>query len=135
MDLGEPSKFTTELETKLVPLTVIVKVVSPTVLKVGLILVVVGVPLLTVKVCALESAWTGDGLATVISKVPAVVRSLVNIEAVNWLELTKVVVRELPANFTTAPFTKLLPLTVRVKPVSPAFLLVGEISVVTGVGL
>ena len=56
MDLGDPSKFTTELETKLVPFTVIVKVVSPTVLKVGLILVVVGVPLLTVKTCALLSA-------------------------------------------------------------------------------
>ena len=51
------------------------------------------------------------------------------------MELTKEVVLLEPLNLTLAPFTKLVPLTVKVKPVSPAFAEVGEILVVMGVGL
>lgn len=47
---GEPLKLTTEFETKFVPLTVIVKVASPTVLLDGEMLVVVGSGLVTLTV-------------------------------------------------------------------------------------
>ena len=82
MVLDEPEKFTTELEIKLVPLTVRVKPVSPAVLEVGDILVVVGTGLPTVKVCALDVPPPGVGFVTVISKVPAVVKSPVSMAAV-----------------------------------------------------
>ena len=81
--LFKPSKRTTELETKFVPLTVIVNSASPAVFEVGDIEVVVGTGLLTVKVWAFEVPPPGVGLKTVILNVPAVVRSLVKIVAVS----------------------------------------------------
>ena len=81
--LEEPSNFTTEDETKLVPLTVIVNSASPTVLKVGDIDAVVGTGLFTVNVCALDVPPPGVGLKTVILNVPAVVRSEAGIVAVS----------------------------------------------------
>src|SRR2546425_167961 len=78
-----PAKFTTEFVTKFVPLTVSVKAPSPTFLLVGKMLVVVGAGLLTVNVCALEVPPPGVGFVTVMLNVPAVVRSLAGIDAVN----------------------------------------------------
>lgn len=49
--------------------------------------------------------------------------------------LTKVVVRSPPPNLTTELFMKFVPLTVRVKAISPAVLLVGEILIRVGTGL
>src|SRR5207248_2550237 len=80
---AEPPKFTTEFVTKFVPLTVSVKTPSPTFLLVGEMLVVVGAGLLTVNVCALEVPPPGVGFVTVMLNVPAVVRSLAGIDAVN----------------------------------------------------
>src|SRR5438876_1986368 len=80
---AEPAKFTTEFVTKFVPLTVSVKAPSPTFLLVGEMLVVVGAGLLTVNVCALEVPPPGVGFVTVMLNVPAVVRSLAGIDAVN----------------------------------------------------
>ena len=54
--------------------------------------------------------------------------------AVNWVELTKVVVRALPFQFTTEPEVKSLPVTVRVKAGSPAVALEGEIDITEGMG-
>lgn len=82
MVLAPPSKLTTEEETKLAPFTVKVNPKAPTVLEVGEISVVVGIGLLTVKVCALEVPPPGVGLVTVISKVPAAVKSEVRMAAV-----------------------------------------------------
>ncbi len=78
-----PPKRTIDPEKKLVPLTVMVNVESPTVFDVGEMEVVVGTKLLTVNVCALEVPPPGVGLKTVMLKVPAVVKSDDGIEAVN----------------------------------------------------
>ena len=51
------------------------------------------------------------------------------------MALTNVVVREEPAKLTTEVVTKFVPLTVKVNPVSPTVLDVGEILVVVGAGL
>jgi len=91
VSLAELLNFTTELEIKLVPLTVRVNPESPTFLEVGSIEVVVGTGLsgtLTVNVWAFEVPPPGVGLKTVMSKVPAVVRSEVRIVAVTRVELT-----------------------------------------------
>ncbi len=132
---AEPLKFTAELETKFVPFTVSVKAASVTDLLVGEMLVVVGVTLFTVNVCALDVPPPGTGFVTVMLDVPAVVRSLAGMEAVSCVELIKVVVRAEPPKFTTEFVTKFVPLTVSVKTPSPTFLLVGEMLVVVGAGL
>jgi len=71
----DPLKRTVDPETKLVPLTVSVKIASPAFLDVGEILVVAGTGLLTVNTCALEVPPPGVGFVTVMLKVPAEVRS------------------------------------------------------------
>jgi hypothetical protein len=80
---AEPLKFTTDVETKLVPFTVIVNAVSPTFLLAGAMLVVVGSKLFTVKVCPLEVPPPGVRLVTVILNVPPVATSAAVMEAVN----------------------------------------------------
>jgi hypothetical protein len=80
---AEPLKFTTDVETKFVPLTVSVNAASPTFLLVGAIVVVVGTKLFTVKVCALDVPPPGVELITVILNVPPVVTSVEVMEAVN----------------------------------------------------
>ena len=112
---AEPLKFTVEVLTKFVPLTVRVNPASPAVLVVGEMLVVVGTRLLTVNVCALEVPPPGAGFVTVMLNVPAVVKSLAGMEAVTWVALTKLVVRGEPLKFTTEFVTKLVPFTVSVK--------------------
>ena len=77
----------------------------------------------------------GVGLKTAILNVPVTVKSEVKIVAVNCPEFTNVVTRSEPSNLTTEEDMKFVPLTVRVKPVSPTVLLVGEIFVVVGTGL
>src|SRR3989442_139820 len=57
---AEPLKFTTDVERKFVPFTVSVKAASVTDLVVGEMLVVVGVTLFTVKVCALDVPPPGN---------------------------------------------------------------------------
>jgi hypothetical protein len=131
----EPLKLTTEVATKLVPFIVSVKVASPTFLLVGKILVVVGTGLFTVNVCAFEMPPPGAGFVTVILNVPAVVRSLAGIVAVNLMLLTNVVVRADPAKLTTDAETKFVPFTVSVRVAAPAVALTGEMLVVVGTGL
>src|SRR2546429_5724554 len=97
---AEPLKFTAELETKL-PFTVSVKAASVTDLLVGEMLVVVGVTLFTVNVCALDVPPPGTGFVTVMLDVPAVVRSLAGMEAVSCAELIEVLMRAEPPKFTT----------------------------------
>jgi hypothetical protein len=129
---GEPLKFTTAPETKLVPLTVSVKAPPPTFLLAGEMLVVVGGGLFTVTTCAFEEPPPGAGLATVMLNVPAVVRSLAGIAAVTLMLLAKVVVRGEPAKLTTEVDTKFVPFTVRVKAPLPRVALAGEMLVVVG---
>jgi hypothetical protein len=90
---------------------------------------------LTVNVWPFDIPPPGEGLRTVMLKVPAVVRSLAGIDAVNCVELTNVVVVAEPLNCTTELLLKLVPFTVRVNVAEPTFLLVGEMLVVVGTGL
>jgi len=79
----EPFQFTTALPSKLVPLTVRVKLLPPAIVEVGAIDVVVGAPKMTVKVFSFEVPPPGAGLVTVTGYVPAVVTSLAGITAVS----------------------------------------------------
>lgn len=54
------------------------------------------------------------------------------IEAVNCVELRKVVDLLAPLKRTTVPVTKPIPFTVSVKPMSPALTVAGEMVVITG---
>jgi len=135
VERAEPAKFTTEAEPKFVPLTVIVKVESPTVLVSGEIEVVVGTALFTVKVWALDIPPPGVGLTTVMLNVPAVVMSDDGIEAVILEDETKDVVRLPPSKLTVEDALKPVPVTVIVKPESPTVLVSGEMLEVVGTGL
>ena len=80
----------------------------------------------TVKVSALESPPPGAGLETLTDTVPAVAMSAAAIAALSWVLDTGVVVRAAPFHFTTAPATKLVPLTVRVNDGPPEAVLFGD---------
>lgn len=61
-----------------------------------------------------------SGFRTVTGIVPAVAMSAARILACNWVGETKVVTRSVPFHRTLAPETKSVPVTVRVKGMSPA---------------
>ena len=82
--LFEPAHLTRDPDTKLVPLTVMVKALLPTTLDVGERLTIVGTGLpVTVKTAVLEVPPPGVGLKTVIFLIPTVVRFEAGIEAVS----------------------------------------------------
>jgi len=87
-----------------------------------------------VNVRPLEVPPPGDGLVTVTEGVPELATSVARIAAVSCVALTKVVVLALPLKFTTAPLTKLEPLTVSVKAPEPAAAVDGSSEVTTGTG-
>lgn len=87
------------------------------------------------KVLALEVPPPGVGLVTVTWGVPAVERFEAGTEAVKLVLLTKLVVSAVPAQFTTEPETKFVPVTVRVKDAPSASVLSGESEVMLGSGL
>ena len=126
--------LTTEPLTKLLPVMASVNAGSPNVAVVCERLLSVGTGLLTVKLTLPEAPPPGAGLTTTTENVPAVATSAAVIWAVNWVLPTKFVVRSLPLNFTTAPLTKLLPLTVSVRAGSPAMALVEERLLMVGAG-
>src|SRR5712691_6523440 len=107
---------------------------SPNVALVCERLLSVGTGLLTVKLTLPEAPPPGAGLTTTTENVPAVATSAAVIWAINCVLLTKFVIRSLPLNFTTAPLTKLLPLTVSEKAGSPATALVEERLLIVGTG-
>ena len=82
----------------------------------------------------LEVPPPGAGFTTVTGTVPAVPMSAAPIDAVSCAELTNVVVRAAPFHCTTAPDTKLLPLTVSVNAGPPAVALLGTSDVSVGTG-
>ena len=67
--------------------------------------------------------------------VPELARSEAVIAAVTWVELTTVVGREDPLKKTTAPFTKLIPLTVKLNAPEFCFAENGVNDVISGAGL
>ncbi len=130
-----PFHRTIEPATKLLPLTVRTKSVPPAVVDVGLKLEFVGTGLFIVRVSALEVPPPGAGVNTVTWTVPAAVMSAADIDVVNRVVETYVVIRSAPFHRITEPLMKLLPLTVRVNAAPPAVRVDGLMLVVIGMGL
>ena len=128
-----PSTLTTDVDTKLLPVTVRVSGPLPATALVGLILVSVGTAggAVTVSV-APDVPPPGAGEKTVIVCVPALATSLAKIKAVSCVADPYVVVRLLPSTCTTDPFTKPVPPTASVKAALPPTTLVGLILVSVG---
>lgn len=81
-----------------------------------------------------ETVWFAlAGLYTKTTAVSGCARSVAGIVAVSCLLLTNDVVRDVPFHTTTALLSKLLPFTVRVRPLPLAVVLVGESEVTDGV--
>ncbi len=133
--LAFPLKFTTDVATKLVPLTVSVNAAPPAVPLAGETVVIVGRGLFTVNVCAADGPVVGAGFVTVTLNVPAVAMSPAVIAAVTWVALTNVVARETPLKLSVAPVRKPVPFTVNVNAAPPTVALVGENVVIVGTGL
>src|SRR6266404_5967324 len=72
------------------------------------------------------------GVATVMAKLPAAVRSLAGIAAVSCVLLTNVVVRLDPFQRTTEPAVKPVPATVRVKPAALGIATAGLMAPIAG---
>jgi hypothetical protein len=132
--LAAPLKFTTDVETKLVPVTVREKAGPPFVPLAGEIVVIVGRGLPTPKVTGAEVPPPGAGFVTVTLNVPAVAISGAVIDAVTCVALTNVVVAAVPLKFTTEVETNPVPFTVSVKPGPPTSALTGESVVIAGSG-
>ena len=132
---ADPAQSTVDVFTKLVPVTVSVKPAPPAVALLGDSDVIVGLGLFTVKFTAFDTPPPGAGLVAVTGNVPAVATSAVLIVPVSLVELLKVVVRAEPFQFTVAPFTKPVPLTVRENEAAPSVLLLGVIEVSVGTAL
>ena len=124
---------TTDVETKLLPVTVSVNPGPPAVALDGEMPVNEGAGLLTVNGRVLVPE--PSGLITPMARVPAEAMSLAGIAAVTCVPLTNVVVRFEPLTWTKAPFTKFEPLAVSVKAGPPAVALLGEMLVRDGGGL
>jgi hypothetical protein len=101
----EPFQFTTEVETKFVPVTVSVNAAPPWLVPAGDSLVTVGTGLLMVNVFDADVPPPGLGLLTVMDAVPALLRTLDGTVAVSEVLLTNVVVRFAPFHWTFDPFT------------------------------
>jgi hypothetical protein len=85
-----------------------------------------------VKTKAVEFFPLGDGLATVMRAVPADTTFAAGTLAVSCVVLTYVVVSGTPFQHTTAPERKLVPSTVRERPIEPAVAVAGEIETMEG---
>jgi hypothetical protein len=77
----------------------------------------------------------GAGLTTVTATVPAFATSLAEMDAVNCVLLTNLVVRVEPFHCTAETETKFEPFTVKVKAAPPAVALDGDIELIEGTGL
>jgi hypothetical protein len=90
---------------------------------------------LIVKVKPLDVPPPGAGFTTVTDAVPPVAMSLAKTAAVNWVLLTKPVVRALLFHSTVEPETKFVPVTVSENADPPAVAVEGESKVAVGTGL
>jgi len=130
---GAPFQFTVEPETKFVPFTVKMNPGPPAVAQVGLSELIVGTALI-VKVWAVDVA-PAQGFATVIEAVPAVAMREAGTVAVSCVEETNVVVSAVPFQFTVAPETKFVPMTVKVNCGPPAVAQAGLSELMVGLAL
>ena len=127
-----PLNSTTELETKLLPLTVSVNAASPTLAMGGSSNASVGAGFSTASGKA-NDVPPGPGLTTCTEKVWIVARSPIVTGTVNVIVSRKVVARATMSNSTTEPATKSTPLSVSVNPAPPsnAMGMLNEVSVGT----
>jgi len=136
--LGDPLKFTVDVEIKFVPFTANENVGPPAVVAFGTSDVIVGSGLFAAEILKLmefDVPPPGVGFVTETGGVPAAATSAAEIAAVNWVALPNVVVRALPLKFTVAPLTKFAPVTVNVNAPEPAVVPVGESAEIDGKGL
>lgn len=130
-----PFNLTTLPLTKFDPVTVIWNEAAPVEAELGERVVRLGAGFETVKLLDPDKPPPGLGLKTVTAEVPPAAMSEALIRAVTCELLTKVVVRSEPFHLTTQPLTKLVPLTVSVKPAAPAVAEDGERPETVGTGL
>ena len=133
-----PFHWITLEEMKFEPFTVRVKAPLPALALVGEMFVIVGTGLVAAlmsKTDAGEVPPPGAGLVTVICEVPEAAMSAALMAAEICVALTKVVVREVPFQFTVEVLMKFVPLTVSVKAAAPEVTLVGESEEIVGEGL
>jgi hypothetical protein len=140
--LALPFHWTTEFETKLLPLITNVNPALPDGTVAGEIVVTDGIGLtpvpvgaVTVKIAALDVPPPGAGLNTVTWALPSDAISESRITACNCVLLTKVVALALPFHWTTEFETKLLPLMINVNPELADGAVAGEIVMTEGTGL
>jgi len=131
---GVPLKSAVDEALKFVPFTVSANDDPPAVVEVGDMLVVVGVGLLTVSVCAPEVPPPGPGFTTVIESVPPTAMDDDGMVIVIIVDETNVVTNGTPFTSTVDEALKFVPVTVSVKDGPPAVVEVGEIEVVVGAG-
>ena len=93
-----------------------------------------GAGLVTLKLIELDGPPPGDGLVTTTAGVPAAARSAAVTGIVSCVELTKVVVRAVPAKLATDVLVKFVPFTVSVKPGEPTAADAGCSDVTVGAG-
>jgi hypothetical protein len=126
-----PLQFTIEVEMKFMPLTVNVNCGSPTAAQIGLSELMVG----TAAIVNVAAPDVDAHPPTVIEAVPGVAMSEAGTVAVSCFELTNVVTRGLPFQYTVSPWMKSLlgPFTVSVKSGPPAPMQVGLIELIVGV--
>jgi hypothetical protein len=125
-------KFTTDVETNPVPVTVSVNCAPPALADDGDNKVTVGAGLvveLTAKLTAVDVPPPA-GFVTVTGAVTGDTTSVAKIAAVTCVALTNDVTLALPLKFTTAPVTKPVPFTVSVNAPEPATTPVGESDVI-----
>jgi len=130
--LAVPLKFTAEVLTKFVPVTISVNAAPPAVPLVGLINATVGTRLFTAKFTEPEVP-PPEGFVTVTPTFAAVAISGAVMAAVTCVAFTKVVVGVLAPKLTVEPLTKFVPFTVSVNAAPPAVALVGMSVVMVGV--
>src|SRR5437660_4973766 len=127
-----PAKCTTAPSMKFVPVTVSVNGVAFSVALVCERLLMTATGFTTVKSIPLEAPT--PGFTTVMANVPVVFNCAAVTAAVNEVLLPKVVVSAVPANWTTAPLTNSLPLTVSVNGVAASIAPVCERPVIAATG-
>ena len=131
---ADPFHFTTAPETNPDPFTISENAALPATAVDGASEVIVGTAFgaLTVNINAFDVPPPGAGLNTVTCGLPAAAISAAVIAACNWVAFTKVVIRLDPFQFTIAPETNPVPVTISVNAEPPATTVDGASEVIVG---